>query len=143
VPAASASLAAFQFHGSSVSRSCRLACPATMRSSTSVSQASGSTPFNFADCTSVAMIAQCRPPLSFPAKSAFFLVIVTGLMARSTVLVCVPCQGALLSPVKIRAGKLSLQPEALGAGQEATNGLKHFEKRPLLGASGPCGPQRE
>ena len=52
-------------------------------------------------------------------------------MARSTTLLCVPCQGALLSPVKIRAGKLSLQPEALGAGQEATNGLKHFEKRPL------------
>jgi hypothetical protein len=27
--------------------------------------------------------------------------------------------------------QLSLQPEALGAGQEATNGLKHSEKRPL------------
>ena len=27
-------------------------------------------------------------------------------------------------------GKLSLQPEVLGAGQEATNGLKHIEKRP-------------
>ena len=77
------------------------------------------------------MIAQCRPPLSFPAKSEFFRVIVTGLMARSTVFVCVPCQGALLSPVEIRAGKLSLQPEALGADQEATNGLKHPEKRPL------------
>ena len=64
-------------------------------------------------------------------------------MARSTVFVCVPCQGALLSLVKIQAGKLSLQPEALGAGQEATNGLKHFEKRPLQGDSGPCGPQRE
>jgi hypothetical protein len=54
---------------------------------------------------------------------------VTGLMARSTMFVCVPWQGALLSPVKVRAGKLSLQPEALGAGQEATNGLKHFEKK--------------
>ena len=52
-------------------------------------------------------------------------------MAFSAMLLCVPCEGALLSPVKIRAGKLSLQPEALGAGQEATNGLKHFEKRPL------------
>ena len=50
----------------------------------------------------------------------------------------VPCQGALFSPVEIRAGKLSLQPEALGAGQEATNGLKHFEKRPRWGVSGPC-----
>ena len=56
---------------------------------------------------------------------------------------CVPCQGARLSPVETRAGKLSLQPEALGAGREATNGLKHLEKRPLLGVSGPCGPQRE
>jgi hypothetical protein len=45
--------------------------------------------------------------------------------------------------VETRAGKLSLQPEALGAGQEATNGLKHPEKRPLQGVSGPCGPQRE
>ena len=56
---------------------------------------------------------------------------VIGRMARSTTFVCVPCQGALLSPVEIRAGELSLQPEALGAGQEATNGLKHFEKMPL------------
>jgi len=54
-----------------------------------------------------------------------------------------PCQGALFSPVKDRAGKLSLQPEALGADQEATNDLKHSEKRPLLEVSGPCGPQRE
>jgi hypothetical protein len=38
--------------------------------------------------------------------------------------------------VEIRAGELSLQPEALGAGQEATNDLKHFEKRPLEGVSG-------
>ena len=56
--AASASLAAFQVHGSNFSSSCRLVRPDTMRSSTSVSQANGSTPFNFADCTSVAMIAQ-------------------------------------------------------------------------------------
>jgi hypothetical protein len=46
-------------------------------------------------------------------------------------MLCVPCQGAPFSPVETRAGKLSLQPEALGAGQEATNGLKHPEKRPL------------
>ena len=62
---------------------------------------------------------------------------------RSTVIVCVPCQGALLSLVETQAGKLSLQPEALGADQEATNGLKHPEKRPRKGDSGPCGPQRE
>ena len=58
-------------------------------------------------------------------------------------LFCAPCQGALFSPGKVRAGKLSLQPEALGADQEATNGLKHSEKRPLVEVSGPCGPQRE
>jgi hypothetical protein len=44
-----------------------------------------------------------------------------------------PCQGALFSPVETRAGKLSLQPEAFGAGQEATNDLKHSENGPLLG----------
>src|SRR3954447_9959700 len=37
--------------------------------------------------------------------------------------------------------QLSLQPEAAGADQEATNGLKHFRKRSLLGISGPYGPQ--
>ncbi len=55
------------------------------------------------------------------------------LAMSSPELECVPGKGALFSPVKIRAGKLSLQPEVLGAGQEATNGLKHFEKRPLQG----------
>jgi len=81
--------------------------------------------------TSDARHAQFAPPSSLPAKRLFFLDRQTGRMARSTLLLCVPCQGALLSPVKVRAGKLSLQPEALGAGQEATNGLKHLEKRPL------------
>jgi hypothetical protein len=50
---------------------------------------------------------------------------------RSDPLFGAPCQGAPSSPVEIRAGELSLQPEALGAGQEATNDLKHSEKRPL------------
>ena len=77
------------------------------------------------------MVAHVLP--SLPAKSAFFRVIVWGLMARSTMLECVPCQGALFSRVKVQAGKLSLQPEVLGAGQEATNDLKHSEKRPLFG----------
>ncbi len=44
-------------------------------------------------------------------------------------LLCVPCQGTSSSPVEIRAGYLSLQPETLRADQEATNGLKHSEKR--------------
>jgi len=41
----------------------------------------------------------------------------------------VPWQGASFSPVEIRAGKLSLQPEAIGADQEATNDLKHFDRK--------------
>jgi len=44
--------------------------------------------------------------------------------------------------VRYPAGKLSLQPEALGAVQEETNGLKHFEKRPPWEVSEPRGPQR-
>ena len=43
---------------------------------------------------------------------------------------CVPCEGALSQRVRIPPGELSLQPEALGAVQEVTSGLKHFEKRP-------------
>ena len=42
----------------------------------------------------------------------------------------VPCKGALSQRVRIPPGELSLQPEALGAAHEVTNGLKHFEKRP-------------
>jgi hypothetical protein len=36
----------------------------------------------------------------------------------------------------------SSQPEALGAAQEVTNGLKHSKTRLLWGVSRPCGPQR-
>jgi hypothetical protein len=39
--------------------------------------------------------------------------------------------------------QLSLQPEAPGADQEATNGLKHLGKRSLSGISGPYGPQHK
>jgi hypothetical protein len=77
------------------------------------------------------MTALAFAPATVSLKSQDFLPVTKGLMSRSRTLLCVPCQGALLSPVEIRAGKLSLQPEALGAGQEATNGLKHFEKSPL------------
>jgi hypothetical protein len=52
----------------------------------------------------------------------------TGRIEFSARLLRVPCKGTLSSPVKIRAGKLSLQPETLGADQEVTNDLKHFEK---------------
>ena len=42
--------------------------------------------------------------------------------------------------VKVPAGQLSLRPEAPGAAQEATNGLKHYRKRPRKEASEACGP---
>ena len=48
----------------------------------------------------------------------------------STQLLCVPCEGTVDPSVKVRPGELSLQPEAQGAVQEVTNGLKHFLKRP-------------
>jgi len=51
-------------------------------------------------------------------------------------------KGAFFARVRYPTGKLSLQPEALGAAQEVTNGLKHFEKRPPWEVSVPCGPQR-
>jgi hypothetical protein len=50
--------------------------------------------------------------------------------ARSASLLGVPWKGAPDPRERYPAGKLSLQPEALGADQEATNGLKHSEKRP-------------
>jgi hypothetical protein len=52
-------------------------------------------------------------------------------------------KGAFFARVRYPTGKLSLQPEALGAAQEVTNGLKHFEKRPPWEVSVPRGPQRE
>lgn len=53
--------------------------------------------------------------------------------ARSQMLLCVSCKAVLASPVEVRAGQLSLRPEALEAAQEVTNGLKHFEKSLPLG----------
>ncbi len=98
---------------------------------------------SFAVATKLATIAQWRAPPSDPANRLFFRPKAIGLIARSMTFVCAPCEGALLSLVETQAGKLSLQPEALGADQEATNGLKHSEKRPRKGDSGPCGPRRE
>ena len=48
-------------------------------------------------------------------------------------LLCVPCRRCTSPVGEIPTRPLSLRPEALGAGQEATNGLKHFKKSPLLG----------
>src|SRR3954466_11871779 len=68
---AAASRSACQFQGSSRPSSWALVRPETMRSSTSVSHARGSTPFNFAVATRLATIAQWRAPPSEPAKRAF------------------------------------------------------------------------
>jgi hypothetical protein len=54
--------------------------------------------------------------------------------ARSHRLLCVPCKGTLNPRVEIPTGNVSSQPEALGAVQEETNGLKHSKKRLLLGS---------
>ncbi len=48
--------------------------PLARRSRVSFSQAKGSTPFIFAVCSRLAMVAQVRPPPSEPANRAFFLV---------------------------------------------------------------------
>jgi hypothetical protein len=84
-------------------------------------------------------VAARSPAWSDPMKRKFLRDTAMPRSSRSATLLCVPCQGALFSPVEIRAGKLSLQPEALGADQEATNGLKHFEKRPRRGSADRAG----
>ena len=67
-------------------------------------------------------------------------------VAEQAVLGLVPLFALLRCTYDVGANptrQLSLQPEAPGADQEATNGLKHFGKRSLLGISGPCGPQQQ
>src|SRR4051795_9291015 len=68
---AAASRSAFQTHGSSRSSSWALVRPETMRSSTSVSHACGSTPLSFAVATRLATIAQWKAPPSEPANRLF------------------------------------------------------------------------
>jgi len=71
-----------------------------------------------------------------------------GLRAAATspqgVIVLVVC--ALRRHIESSGGnpdrRSSFQPEALGADQEVTRGLKHSKKRLLWGVSRPCGPQR-
>jgi hypothetical protein len=58
---AAAARSARQVQGSSFSSSWALVRPETIRSSTSVSHAKGSTPFSFAVATRLATIAQCCP----------------------------------------------------------------------------------
>ena len=65
---AAATRSAFQLHGSSRSSSWALVRPETMRSSTSVSHAEGSTPLSLAVATRLATIAQWRAPPAEPAN---------------------------------------------------------------------------
>ena len=74
------------------------------------------------------MAAARVPARAEPVKSQFFFPTAMGRMLFSQGLLCVPCKGALVQSVKVRPGKLSFQPEALGAAQEVTNGLKHSKK---------------
>ena len=78
-----------QFQGRSCSSWWLLVLPETRRSSTSVSQASGSTPFNFAVPIRVIAIAQCSAAPSDPANKAFFRATATPFMPRSTTLVSI------------------------------------------------------
>jgi hypothetical protein len=77
------------------------------------------------------MTAARRPARSDPANNQLARPWATGLMRFSTQLLCVPCRRRTSSVGEIPARPLSLRPEVLGAGQEATNGLKHFKKSSL------------
>ncbi len=94
----------------------------------SFSQACGFRSFSLAVPRSDCRCAALWPARSEPMYNQFFFPITTGRMQFSAALLCVPCQGALVQSVKGRPGKLSFQPEALGAAQEVTNGLKHSKK---------------
>jgi len=86
------------------------------------------------------MIAAARlPARSEPAKSQFLRPMAIGRIWFSIQLLCVPCKGTVDSSVQVRPGQLSLRPEAQGAVQEVTNGLKHFLKRPRRRSAGPAG----
>ncbi len=99
-----------------------------------MSQACGSTSFILAGA---AAWRWSRPAVAMAAREErVFLVIVFFGPDRPLdgVGVCALIRRTF-SLVHVHAGKLSLQPEVLRAGQEATNGLKHSEKRSPFGAS--------
>src|SRR3954468_13178855 len=87
--AAAACWASRQVQGSKVCSALLLTSPRAMRSSTSVSQTCGLTPFRMAVRTRVVAMAQLSPPPSLPAKSAARRVLATGLISRSTVFVSI------------------------------------------------------
>ena len=96
-----------------------------------------------AECSRLMTAAARLPARELPANNQFERPSAIGRIWFSTQLLCVPCEGTVDQSVRFRPGKLALQPEAQGAVQEVTNGLKHCLKRPRLEASRSCGPQRE
>ena len=85
---------------------------------------------SLAECTKLITAAARWPARKLPANSQFCRPSAMGRMRFSTQLLCVPCKGTVDPSVKVRPGQLSLRPEAQGAVQEVTNGLKHCLKRP-------------
>ena len=74
-----------------------------------------------------------------PAVAAADALTTSGGGWALVVLLCVPCKGTVDPSVKVRPGQLSLRPEAQGAVQEVTNGLKHCLKRPRRRPAGHAG----
>ncbi len=109
------------------------------RSSRSFMYAKTSCPFSLADWIRLMTAAARCPARRLPANSQLFRPMAIGRMRFSTQLLCVPCEGTVETSVQIRPGQLSLRPEAQGAVQEVTNGLKHFLKRPRRRSAGSAG----
>jgi hypothetical protein len=76
----------------------------------------GSTPFSLAVATRLATIAQWQAPPSDPANKAFLRPRLIGRIARSTVLVCVPC------PKVPRLGGFDPHPAALAPAGSTPDG---------------------
>lgn len=76
--------------------------PAAMRSSVWVSHALGSTSFRRAVASRDAIVAHVSPPASDPTNRAFLRVIVTGRIARSTLLLSSSTRPSARSPESCR-----------------------------------------
>src|SRR3954454_2881738 len=133
---AAVSCSAFHVQGSRRSSSWALVRPETTRSSTSVSHARGSTPFSFAVATRLATIAQWQAPPSDPANKAFLRPRLIGRIARSTVLVCVPC------PKVPRLGGFDPHPAALAPAGSTPDGSGGDEWPEASGEKASSGGQR-
>src|ERR1700726_1974449 len=91
-----------------------------MRSSTSVSQAMGSTPFSLAVWISVMAMAQWRASPSDPTNNAFFRVRVWGLMARSTTFVSISTRPSSMNTTSQVPYGVSKGPRQVGGGGYAS-----------------------